>query len=176
MDRPQRVHFKIQNRNIPRLVMRRLRRAMHDQLELVRFEKLIDSPAIANIQLGVLESLRRSLQPLQVPQRIARRAKKHAPHVVVHADNFMPLSVEVAHRLRPDQSAAACHQNCHAGISAKSMPQIAAFNRATCRFDSCYPGKSDIASIDLSPRLVKLVLRLGISSSPSPKAPPLHFV
>jgi hypothetical protein len=54
----------------------------------------------------VCESLRRTLQPLQIPERIARRPEENLPHIVVHADNFMPLPVEMFGRLRTDQAAA----------------------------------------------------------------------
>jgi two-component system, sensor histidine kinase and response regulator len=47
------------------------------------------------------------------------------------------------------------------------MPQITASNLATCRLDSCYPGKSRSVSIDPTRRNIKLILRSG-------SAVPLH--
>src|SRR6266478_8677960 len=59
------------------------------------------------------EPLGHSLQPLQIPKCVACRAEEDPPHVVVHAHNFMPLPVEMLHRFRTDQSAAAGHENFH---------------------------------------------------------------
>src|SRR3984957_20017034 len=92
---------------------------MHDQLEFVRLKELVDSRAVADVQLGVLESLRRFLQPVQIPQGVARGAKKDAAHVVVHADDIVSLRVEVSHGLGPAYPAAACHQYFHARIPVK---------------------------------------------------------
>ena len=55
----------------------------------------------------------RSLQPLQIPERIARRAEEDRPHVVIHAHNFMSLPVEMLDRFRTNQSTAAGDQNFH---------------------------------------------------------------
>ena len=65
----------------------------------------------------MLESLRRCLQALQIPERVARRAKKYAAHVVVHADDFVALGVEVRHRLPSRSATASGHQNLHARTS-----------------------------------------------------------
>ena len=72
---------------------------MHDQIEFVRSEQLIDPRAIANIQRRVLKSFRRFLQPLQIPQRVARRSKKLTPHIVVRADDIVSLRIEMGDRL-----------------------------------------------------------------------------
>src|SRR5713226_375712 len=87
------------------------------------------------------EPLGHTLQPLQIPKRVACRAKENPPHVVVHAHNFMPLPVEMFDRLRTNQSAAAGDENFHpfesqllpvcyksknrGGIPASRIPEIA---------------------------------------------------
>jgi hypothetical protein len=96
--------------------MRRLRRAVHDQIKPVRLEKLVYTYAMSYVQRNMGEPPRLDLQSLQVPQRIPGCTKKFPPHVVVHAHNVMPLPVEVRHRLGPDQPTAACHQYFHRGI------------------------------------------------------------
>src|SRR5260370_11833837 len=61
--------------------------------------------------------LRCILQALQVPQRVARGAKKHSPHIIVYTEHFVPLTVEMLHRLGADQPAAAGDQNFHRAAS-----------------------------------------------------------
>ena len=62
----------------------------------------------------------------RVDQRATGLAKKHPPHVVIHADDFVPKPVEVRHRLRPNQPGAAGYQNLHpAGPLPERRAQIA---------------------------------------------------
>ncbi len=117
IDRAQGVDFEIQERNFPRFVVRRLCRAMHNQVESLRAEEFFDGRAIANINGSVREPLGGVLQPLQVPERVARGAKKHSPHIVVYAEDFVPLAVEMLDRLGADESAAAGNENFHRAAS-----------------------------------------------------------
>src|SRR5438309_10275491 len=93
--------------------MRRLRRAMHDQIEMLRSNEFFHGDAIANIQLGVGETLRRALQPFQVPECVSGGPEELAPHVVVYAGDFMALAVKMLHRFRTDQTAASRNQYLH---------------------------------------------------------------
>ena len=86
---------------------------MDDQIKAVRSKQFFDGRPVANIQRRVCEPLGHTLQPFQVPQRVACRAEENPPHVVVHTHNFMPLPVEMLHRLRTDQPAAARDENLH---------------------------------------------------------------
>ena len=56
IDRPQGVYLEIQQRNVPGLVVRRLRRVMDNQIKALRSKKLFDRRAVANVQRGVLET------------------------------------------------------------------------------------------------------------------------
>jgi hypothetical protein len=101
--RPHRVHIKIHQRDLGCLVMRRLRGAMDDRVELVLTEQSKDVLAVPDIEIEVLELVRRLEETIAVPRRIALLTKKDRTHVVVDADNLVPLAVEERHGLRPDQ-------------------------------------------------------------------------
>ena len=94
------VHFKIEDRNVAGLVMRRLRRTMDDQIESIALEKFLQGSAIADIQTCVLKILCRALQPIEIPCGVALRAKKKLAHVVVHTDDAMALAVKMLDRFR----------------------------------------------------------------------------
>src|SRR5260370_35833018 len=59
------------------------------------------------------EPLGHALQSLQIPERVARRTEEKSPHVVVHADNFVPLPIEMLDSFRTDQSIAAGDEYFH---------------------------------------------------------------
>src|SRR6266480_1177136 len=109
----KRIHLEIEQGNFSRFIVRRLRRAVDDQIEALRSKEFFDGRSVANVQRRVREPLGRSLQPLHIPERIARRAEENPPHVVIHAHNFMSLPVEMLDRFRTNQSAAAGDQNFH---------------------------------------------------------------
>ena len=87
---------------------------MDNQIETLRSKEFFHRRPVADIQRRVCESLRHTLEPLQIPQRVARRTEEHPAHVVVHADDFVPLAVEMLGSFRTNQSAAARDQNFHA--------------------------------------------------------------
>src|SRR6267378_2323790 len=111
--RAEGIHLEIEQGNLSRFIVRRLRRAVDDQIEALRSKEFFDGRSVANVQRRVRESLGHGLQPLQIPERVARRAEENPPHVVIHAHNFMSLPVEMLDRFRTDQSAAAGDQNFH---------------------------------------------------------------
>ena len=111
--RAERIHLEIDQGNLSGLFVRRLRRAVHDQIEALRSKEFFDGRSVANVQRRVGEPLGHGLQPLQIPERVARRAEENPPHVVIHAHNFMSLPVEMLDRFRTNQSAAAGDQNFH---------------------------------------------------------------
>jgi hypothetical protein len=88
---------------------------MHNQIEAARAEHLLKGRAIADIDGGVREAFAGVLEALQVPQRVTRGAEEYTAHVVVHAENFVALAVEMLDRLGANQSAAAGDQNFHLG-------------------------------------------------------------
>ena len=53
------------------------------------------------------------LQPPKVPQRVTFLAEELAPHVVVHAVDFVPGPVVVLDGLGADEPAASCYKNFH---------------------------------------------------------------
>src|SRR6266853_1073573 len=110
---PWRVRLDIQQGDLPRFLVGRLRRAVDYQVKAVRPKHFFNGRTVANIQRRVCEPLGDTLQPLQIPKRVACRAEENPSHVVVHADNFMSLPVEMLHSLRTDQPAAACDKNPH---------------------------------------------------------------
>ena len=116
--RPERIHFEIEQGNLPRFIVRRLRRAVDDQIKPVNSQEFFDARSVANIQRRVCKSLGQTLQPLQIPKRVACGTKEHPTHVVVHANNFVPLPVEMLDRFRTNQPAAAGDQNFHSFESA----------------------------------------------------------
>src|SRR5690242_21656590 len=93
--------------------MRRLRRTMDDQVEVLRAKEFFNGGAAANVQSGVREPLGRALQPLQVPQRVSLWPEEHTAHVVVHAGNFVALPVKMFHRFRANQAAASSNEYLH---------------------------------------------------------------
>src|SRR5207247_10584889 len=95
------VYLKIEQRNVSCLVMRRLRRAMHDQLETLRSKQFFDQGTVANIHRGVREALCRALKPLQVPQRVSCGPEEYAAHVVIHAGDLVTLPLKMFHGSRP---------------------------------------------------------------------------
>jgi len=127
----QRIDFKIQQWNFARLVVRWLRRAMHDEVKSVRSKQLLYAGPVANIERRMLKPFGRRFQPLQVPKRVAGRAKKNAPHVIVHADNFVPLAVEVFGRFRANQSAATGNKDFHP-FDAAPIPVARSTQKTPC--------------------------------------------
>src|SRR5260370_32144930 len=111
--RVERILLEIEQGNLSRFIVRRLRRAVDDQIEALRSKEFFDRRSVANVQRRVCKPLGHTLQPLQIPERVACRAEENPTHVVVHADNFMPLPVDTLDRFRTDQSAAAGDQNFH---------------------------------------------------------------
>jgi hypothetical protein len=63
------------------------------------------------------EPSRLVLQPLQIPQRVARRAEELSAHIIVDAENFVTQAVEVFDRLGANQSAASGDQDFHRAAS-----------------------------------------------------------
>jgi hypothetical protein len=63
------------------------------------------TPTIPYVEIVVAKVAGGALQPLQVPSRVARRAKELAPHVVINADDGMTLAVKVLHSFGADEAA-----------------------------------------------------------------------
>src|SRR6266550_1966275 len=143
--RAKRIHLEIEQGNLSRFIVRRLRRAVDDQIEALCSKEFFDGRSVANVQRRVSEPLGYGLQPLQIPERVARRAEENPPHVVIHAHNFMSLPVEMFDRFRTNQSAATGDQNFHpfesiplpmgrysykrSGFPANRIPQMAEFGK-----------------------------------------------
>src|SRR5215472_14032727 len=162
------VHFKIQQGNVPGLVVRRLRRAMHDQVELLRSKEFFDRGAVSNIQRRVREAFGCALQPFQVPQRVSRRTEEFAAHVVVHAGHFMALPVKMFHGFRADQTAASRNEYLHVSQSpAKEDSSTPSVFLAAAR------NLAQTTAITLAiapPLLLRLVIRSVSSTHPAPSS------
>jgi hypothetical protein len=104
---------------------------MHDQPKSVRSKQLFQASPVANVQRRMLKPFGRRFQPLQVPKRVAGRAKENSAHVIVHADNFVPLPVEVFGRFRANQSAAARNKNFHP-FDAAPIPMARSTQKTPC--------------------------------------------
>src|SRR5258706_7696112 len=107
----ERIDLEIKDGNIARLVVRRLCSAVNDQVETTLLEHLVNFLSIADIYVVRNEASSHSPKSFQIPLRIALRAKKYTPHVVVHADHAVPLAVKILDSFRADQAAAARHKN-----------------------------------------------------------------
>src|SRR5262249_3094714 len=174
---PQRVHLKVQQRNILCFVVRGLCRTMNDQVELVSPKQFVDGRAVANIHTEMRKPLRLNLQSFKIPQRVSCDAKKVSPHVVVYAHNIMSLPVEVRHRLRPDQSAAACNQYFHDENlpiadkhSSKSQSRFP--TRCSTFPDHCAAGNSCDLRLTATSLRVIVIFRSGFLSPPPGSSPP----
>ena len=86
---------------------------MHDQIEPVGAEELHHRRAVTDVDGVVGEVRRGGLQPAQVPQRVAFLAEELAPHVVVHAVDFVPGPVIMLDGFGADEAAAAGYKNFH---------------------------------------------------------------
>ena len=126
IDRADCVHVKIEQGDVASLIVRWLRGAVDDQIETDFFEQRGDAFAVANVELAMFKSRCGFLQALKVPRGVTRGAEKNAAHVVVHADDLMTLAVEMFHRFRADQPAAACYENPHENTSLFRRPGISA--------------------------------------------------
>ena len=62
---------------------------------------------------------------------ISLRAKECAPHVVIHADDAVPLAVKIFDSFRADQAAAASHKN---SLSLQLVLPSQVISRALSRF------------------------------------------
>src|SRR5882672_1862162 len=109
--RAERVDFEIEQSDVGRFVVRRLRGAMKDQVEAVLAKQGHDAFAVSDIEGGRSEVLRRILEPLQIPYRVSRRAEENAAHVVVRADDAMALLVKIFYRFGTNQATASGHED-----------------------------------------------------------------
>jgi hypothetical protein len=115
------IYFEIDERDLFRLIMRRLCGAMEDGVEAVFFEECKDSLTITNIEIAMFKLGRGFLQARKVPGRITSSSEKLTPPIVVHADNPMPLPVEIFRSFRANQPAASSNKRGHhaEGITAQ---------------------------------------------------------
>ena len=74
--RAQRVHFKIEQGDVRRLVVRGLRGAMDDQVEAIFAEQRHHAVAVANIERHGSELPRGALEPFEIPQRVSRQGRR----------------------------------------------------------------------------------------------------
>src|SRR5258706_8305646 len=109
--RAERIDFEIKQCDVSCLVMRRLRRAVNNQVETMLAKQSHDAFAIANIERCRREPFRGSLQSLKIPQRISRRSEENPAHVIVRADDEMALPVKIFDRFRANQAAASGHKD-----------------------------------------------------------------
>jgi hypothetical protein len=116
----ERVDFEVEQRDLARFVVRRLCRAVYDQIESLAGEEFVNGRTVSNINRGVREALANVFEAFQIPQRVSGSPKKDAPHIVVDSENIMPLAVKVLHRFRPDQAAAAGDQDFHVASLSKN--------------------------------------------------------
>ena len=107
IQRTQRVHLKIDQRNVSGFIVRGLRGAMDNQVKRVFLEDRLNPHTIPDVEIIVAEILGGTLKTLQVPGRVSRNAKELAPHVVIDTDDGMPLPVKVLHSFGTDEAAAA---------------------------------------------------------------------
>ena len=107
------VDLEIQNGNVARLVVRRLRGTVDDEVEAMRTEQLLDGRAIADVQADVNEVAGFAFESFEVPKGIAGGPEEFAAHVVVDADDVVALEIEMFNSFRADKSTRACDKNFH---------------------------------------------------------------
>src|SRR5206468_2610308 len=88
-------------------VVRRLRSAVDDEVRAVLGEERQHRLPGADVERVVREPAGGAAEPLEVPRRVAVRAEEVAPHVVVDPVDDPAAGIEVGHRLRADEAAAA---------------------------------------------------------------------
>ncbi len=84
---------------------------MNDEVKPLRSKKVLESGTVANVGIRVRKVPCCFAEPVQVPERIARRAEENAAHVVVDSEDAMALPVKVRDGFRADQSARTGHQD-----------------------------------------------------------------
>src|SRR6266567_5749445 len=97
--RAERIDIKIEQRDIRRLVMRRLSGAVDNQVKLVLAEQSDYTIAVAYIEGGGGKVPGDAFQPLQIPECVTGSAKKYAPHIIVRPNNVMALPIEILNGL-----------------------------------------------------------------------------
>src|ERR1700741_1950121 len=108
----QRVDFKIENRDIAGLIVRRLPGPVHDQVETLRTEERLEGSAVPDVDLVVLEVLRDTPQPIEIPAGVTGITEKDLAHVVIDTVDLMALAVEIFHGFRTDEPTGTGNQNC----------------------------------------------------------------
>jgi hypothetical protein len=127
VDRTQRIHLEVEQRNVARLVVRGLSGAVYDEVERLGSEQMEETLAISDVQVAVPEVLRAGFQPVQIPDRIAALTEERRAKVVVDAHDQLGQTIVVFHGLGANQSAAAGNQNSHAILSLSAVtPHIRA--------------------------------------------------
>src|ERR1700730_12792143 len=112
MDGAKRIHFKIQNRNIFRLIVRWLCRAMYYQIEPMGAEHILKFATVPYIHVVVNKFPRRLFQPLQIPRRVPGFPEEYPAHIVINSVPPAALPIEIFDRFRANQTTGAGNQNC----------------------------------------------------------------
>jgi len=109
MERPQGVHFEIEEGNRRRPVVRGLRRRMNDQVRTQLSHEFQHALAVANVDGVVAVSRDFGAQPLEHPTRIAFGPEEDRPVVAVDPRHAESLARKEHRHLRTDQTARAGH-------------------------------------------------------------------
>src|SRR5215469_15446534 len=94
----ERIDFEIEQGNVSGLVVRRLRRAMDNQIEPLGAEKRFQRNSVADVKIIVGEVLCYATQSFEIPCGIAGLSEKDLPHVVIDAVDLMALAVKILNR------------------------------------------------------------------------------
>src|SRR5512141_1156883 len=106
---PHSVHIEIYERDSGGFVVRRLSRAMYDQIKTMVFEEPENRIPVADINVVMRELLRDRLQPFAVPGRVTLWPEEFLPQVVVNTKDRVTLPVIVFNCSRANQPAASCY-------------------------------------------------------------------
>ena len=71
------------------------------------------------------EALASVLETLEVPESVARGAEEHLAHIIIYAENFVAMAVEMLDGLGADQSAASGNQDFHEVASLPKKAHLA---------------------------------------------------
>ncbi len=96
----QGIYLKIQDGNLSRLVVRRLRRTVNYQIRSMGAKEFFECNPVTNVHIVVGEMFGATAKALEIPGCIARISEEDTAHIVVHANDFATLAVKMLHSFR----------------------------------------------------------------------------
>ena len=89
------IYVKVNEGDFFCLVMRRLRRAMNDDVETILLKEIKDFLAVTNVEFAMSEVFCDFSKTFKIPACVASGAEKFPPHIVVHAEHAMTFAIVI---------------------------------------------------------------------------------